>query len=71
MNSDCPQCDGYPTYMGTLGTLAHWRCRHCGTEWSTTVGEADEDDEADEGNGPEWDGQPDELQEWHDFDPDC
>lgn len=20
---------------------------------------------------PEWDGQPDEAQEWHDFDPDC
>jgi hypothetical protein len=19
----------------------------------------------------EWDGQPDEMQEWHDFDPDC
>lgn len=20
---------------------------------------------------PDWDGQPDEMQEWHDFDPDC
>jgi len=27
----------------------------------------DEEDEEDE----EWDGQPDEAQEWYDFDPDC
>jgi len=27
----------------------------------------DEDEEEDE----EWDGQPDEAQEWHDFDPEC
>lgn len=25
----------------------------------------------DEEYEPEWDGQPDEAQEWHDFDPDC
>lgn len=24
-----------------------------------------------EADDPEWDGQPDEAQEWHDFDPDC
>jgi hypothetical protein len=24
-----------------------------------------------EEQGEEWDGQPDALQEWHDFDPDC
>jgi len=23
------------------------------------------------GGGPDYDGQPDEAQEWHDFDPDC
>jgi len=24
-----------------------------------------------DGGGPDYDGQPDEAQEWHDFDPDC
>lgn len=34
-------------------------------------GDADEDDGDDEDDEPEDDGQPDEMQEWHDFDPDC
>jgi len=28
-------------------------------------------DEEDEDEDEEWDGQPDEAQEWYDFDPDC
>ena len=31
----------------------------------------DEDPEEEETEEPENDGQPDEAQEWHDFDPDC
>lgn len=31
-----------------------------------------ESDESDwEESDSDWDGQPDEMQEWHDFDPDC
>lgn len=26
---------------------------------------------SEEGEAEDWDGQPDEMQEWHDFDPDC
>lgn len=34
--------------------------------------EADADDgDWDEGEADDYDGQPDEMQEWHDFDPDC
>ena len=37
--------------------------------WNAEViRELDEDEEDSE---PEYDGQPDEAQEWHDFDPDC
>jgi hypothetical protein len=31
----------------------------------------DEDANFDEGESDDHDGQPDEMQEWHDFDPDC
>ena len=31
---------------------------------------APDGEDSDEGSD-EWDGQPDEAQEWHDFDPDC
>lgn len=26
----CPQCDGDGEELGTLGNVAHYRCRHCG-----------------------------------------
>ena len=31
----------------------------------------DEDEDEEEDEDSEWDGQPDEAQEWYDFDPDC
>ncbi len=31
----------------------------------------DEEYQRDDDEEPEWDGQPSEWQEWHDFDPDC
>jgi hypothetical protein len=30
-----------------------------------------DEDEEDEEEDEEWDGQPDEAQEWYDFDPEC
>lgn len=31
----CPACDGPGELLGHLGTLAHYRCRHCGWGWSS------------------------------------
>lgn len=77
---ECPQCSGQPMFLGTLGSFDAYRCRQCGWDWSepTLVDDDDCDDdgrfstdaEADE-DAIEPDGQPDEAQEWHDFDPDC
>ena len=39
-------------------------------DWDTMFPEEDEDEDDDDYE-PEYDGQPDEAQEWHDFDPDC
>ncbi len=33
--------------------------------------ESDDDEKEDNYNYDSYDGQPDEAQEWHDFDPDC
>lgn len=79
----CPQCVlGEGTFLGTLGHSSLFRCRDCGWDWSEGADE-NEDDCDDDGRfatdaeadeeavSGEWDGQPDEMQEWHDFDPDC
>ena len=64
---ECPQCGGDGTLLGQLGTVHHLRCRDCGWDYSVMGGVFEDEDE----DEPEDDGQPDELQEWHDFDPDC
>lgn len=62
----CPACESpNATVLGHLGNRVHVRCRDCGIDYS-----ADVDDEG-EPLDDEDDGQPDEAQEWHDFDPDC
>lgn len=80
----CPMC-GCPDaiFIGTLGQYDNLRCRDCGWDYQVETGTADDNDddgrfatdaEADEdATSPEgeYDGQPDEMQEWHDFDPDC
>lgn len=30
----CPACDGPSSFLGTLGTLNHFRCSHCGWTFS-------------------------------------
>lgn len=32
---ECPQCGGTLFWLGQLGRLTHWRCRHCGAMFST------------------------------------
>jgi hypothetical protein len=68
----CPICPGEPVaeYMGSLGFRDWFRCPCCGQDFSVPSVNDDEevvDDELED----EPDGQPDEMQEWHDFDPDC
>lgn len=46
---ECPVCDGPGQYLGQLGDLDHWTCRHCGMQFSTP---ANNDDPADD----PWDG---------------
>lgn len=65
----CPMCEADGMFMGHLGSNAAFRCWDCGWDW-TVAGFYDPDEEDDECES-EWDGQPDEAQEWHDFDPDC
>ena len=31
----CPQCDGEGAFLGLMGILEWWRCRHCGIDFST------------------------------------
>lgn len=31
----CPHCNGEPTLLGRLGQLLWFRCRYCGTDFST------------------------------------
>jgi tRNA(Ile2) C34 agmatinyltransferase TiaS len=35
----CPQCFGEGHYLGSLGALAHYRCRYCG--WTYAEGHTD------------------------------
>lgn len=42
----CPQCDGPPCYLGTLGKLTWLRCRHCGYDWTLTVTKGHHDEDA-------------------------
>lgn len=81
----CEQCgNGTFRHIGQLGCRNHYTCNACGwpadflvdedplafpeddlnEEWDNSWESSDEEE-------PEWDGQPDEMQEWHDFDPDC
>ncbi len=46
-----------------------WVCDGCGD--ACEEGLAYCDDCADDNRYDDYDGQPDEAQEWHDFDPDC
>lgn len=63
----CPCCDSpTATFLGCLGTLAHYRCRDCGADYSLADEDEPEDMEDDD-HEPDID----EAQEWHDFDPDC
>lgn len=41
---DCPTCGGAETgvLLGTLGKLAHFRCRNCGMTFHTEVDDGDE-----------------------------
>ncbi len=77
-----PPPHGEGVFLGAWGASDRFRCRDCGWDWSwSEPSEDDSDDdgrfasdgEADENavSGDDWDGQPDEAQEWHDFDPDC
>lgn len=36
----CPACSGPLTVLGVLGQIKHFRCRHCGLEWSGSRGQA-------------------------------
>ena len=36
----CSQCGGTLAYLGTLGSLEHYRCRNCGMEFNTSVQKA-------------------------------
>jgi hypothetical protein len=43
---DCSRCEGACTLLGTLGARTHWRCRHCGLDYSVEVSAADDDEDA-------------------------
>lgn len=60
----CPMCGGDGMLLGQLGNVHQLRCRNCGWNYSVVGGDFSVDEDED-------DGQPDEMQEWHDFDPDC
>lgn len=73
----CPICESDDAqFLGALGDRGHFRCHACGMVYNVSMDDVnamvdndalDEEEDEDE----EWDGQPDEAQEWHDFDPDC
>ena len=52
----CIDCDGSGQYPSGM------QCKSCGGTGLVPAGDGIPDDD---------DGQPDEAQEWHDFDPDC
>lgn len=41
----CPMCFGIPVLLGRFGHRLHFRCRHCGWQWS------DVDDREADGSG--------------------
>ena len=69
----CPACHhGDGTFMGRFGDNTYFRCRDCGWDWYTDEIVEDYDNDEEAVSGDSWDdGQPDEAQEWRDFDPDC
>lgn len=50
----CPVCEGEGVVLGTLGRRIHYRCRHCGIDFSEEVDETntlrpvDDGDDGDE-----------------------
>jgi tRNA(Ile2) C34 agmatinyltransferase TiaS len=34
---ECPVCPGPGVMLGPLGRLMYWRCRDCGSEFSTVI----------------------------------
>lgn len=58
----CPMCGGDVMLLGQLGNVHQLRCRNCGWNYSVVGGDFSVDED---------DGQPDEMQERHDYDPDC
>lgn len=46
---DCPWCEGeqmlIEASIGILGALAHFKCKHCGGEFSRTAPTEEQDDE--------------------------
>jgi transposase-like protein len=34
---ECPACDGPAQLLGTLGRLAHFTCRNCGSAWAVNA----------------------------------
>lgn len=79
MSHECEMCECETfRFMGTLGCRNYYNCIACGWEVGFLVEEdpiTPYDDRGDDEDGEEYeyddDGQPDEAQEWHDFDPDC
>lgn len=47
----CPMCDGHGIFMGTLGSLDHYRCRDCGWDWSEQTEPEEEPDCDDSDDG--------------------
>ena len=39
--NECPACEGTPQFMGFLGRRAHFRCLHCGVDFSSEVDHED------------------------------
>jgi len=35
---ECSTCGGPAAVLGVLGTRTHYRCRHCGADWSVNTG---------------------------------
>lgn len=51
---ECPMCPGVTNFMGFLGRRAHFRCLHCGIEFSQEVNDEDvaDCDHDHDGRGP-------------------
>lgn len=68
----CEYCGSHNLeFLGLLGNVDHFRCRDCGMDHSEEMQEDEEPVDDDSYYEYDDDGQPDEMQEWHDFDPDC